>query len=198
MEQLEKIAKKYNLRYENCPDLVGYETSEILFGQNDSGYWHPWLTRTGQSISISTDPLIRLTSSNPDITMESAIKFVAGINKWSKQYDYIFPLQTLIPFYEWNKIKKNSRNNLKVELGDITLSKKLVKQMEDFEYREEIIRCISDYKICRWGKKKKKKRQDNDCNFCLENEIRDSFETSRGILKIKTESNRSSTYIRLL
>lgn len=79
--------------------------------------------------------------------MESAIKFVAGINKWSKQYDYIFPLQTLIPFYEWNKIKKNSRNNLKVELGDITLSKKLVKQMEDFEYREEIIRCISDYKI---------------------------------------------------
>ena len=43
-----------------------------------------------------------------------------------------------------------------------------------------------------------RKRQDNDCNFCLENEIRDSFETSRGILKIKTESNRSSTYIRLL
>lgn len=198
MEQLEKIAKKYNLRYENWSDLVGYETGEILFGQNDSGYWHPWLTRTAQSISISTEPLIRLTNSNPDITMESAIKFVAGINKWSKQYDYIFPLQTLIPFYEWNKIKKNSRNNLKVELGDITLSKKLVKQMEDFEYREEIIRCISDYKICRWGNTDEKKRQDNDCNFCLENEIRDSFETSRGILKIKTESNRSSTYIRLL
>ena len=198
MEQLEKIAKKYNLRYKNWSDLVGYETGEILFGQNDSGYWHPWLTRTAQSISISTEPLIRLTNSNPDITMESAIKFVAGINKWSKQYDYIFPLQTLIPFYEWNKIKKNSRNNLKVELGDITLSKKLVKQMEDFEYREEIIRCISDYKICRWGNTDEKKRQDNDCNFCLENEISDSFETSRGILKIKTESNRSSTYIRLL
>lgn len=38
MEQLEKIAEKYNLRYENWPDLVGYETGEILFGQNDSGY----------------------------------------------------------------------------------------------------------------------------------------------------------------
>ena len=60
MEQLEKIAEKYNLRYENWTDLVGYETGEILFGQNDSGYWHPWLTRTGQSISISTDPLIRV------------------------------------------------------------------------------------------------------------------------------------------
>ena len=58
MEQLEKIAKKYNLRYENWSDLVGYETGEILFGQNDSGYWHPWLTRTAQSISISTEPLI--------------------------------------------------------------------------------------------------------------------------------------------
>ena len=38
MEQLEKNAKNYNLRYENWPDLVGYETGEILFGQNDSGY----------------------------------------------------------------------------------------------------------------------------------------------------------------
>ena len=72
MEQLEKKEKKYNLRYENWSDLVGYETGEILFGQNDSGYWHPWLTRTAQSISISTEPLIRLTNSNPDITMESA------------------------------------------------------------------------------------------------------------------------------
>ena len=198
MEQLEKIAEKYNLRYEKWSDWVGYETGEKLFGQDDFGNWHPWLTRIGQRISMSTNPVVRLTNSNLNITMESAIKFVAGINKWTKQYDYIFPLQILIPFYEWNKIKKNSGNNLKVELGDITLSKKLVKQMEDFEYREEIIRCISDYKICRWGNTDEKKRQDNDYNFCLENEIRDSFETSRGILKIKTDSNRSATYIRLL
>lgn len=28
MEQLEKIAKKYNLRYKNWSDLVGYETGK--------------------------------------------------------------------------------------------------------------------------------------------------------------------------
>ena len=55
MEQLEKIAEKYNLRYEKWSDLVGYETGEKLLAQDASSNWHPWLTRTGQSISISTD-----------------------------------------------------------------------------------------------------------------------------------------------
>ena len=72
MEQLEKIAEKYNLRYEKWHDLVGYETGEKLFGQDNFGNWHPWLTRIGQRISMSTNPAVRLTNSNLNITMESA------------------------------------------------------------------------------------------------------------------------------
>ena len=37
MEQLEKIAEKYNLRYEKWSDLVGYETGEKLLAQDESG-----------------------------------------------------------------------------------------------------------------------------------------------------------------
>ena len=124
-EQLEKIAEKYNLRYEKWSDLVGYETGEKLLAQDASSNWHPWLTRTGQSISISTDSLIRLTNSNPDINIESALEFITEINKWAKNYNYHFPKRILIPFYEWEKIKKKSENNLKVELGNIIITKNL-------------------------------------------------------------------------
>lgn len=198
MEQLEKIAEKYNLKYEKWSDWAGYETGEKLFALDNSASWQPWLTRIGQSISISSNPKVRLTNSNPDITMESAIKFVTEINKWSKQNDQLFPLQTLIPFYEWDKIKENSGNSLKVELGNLIISKNLTEQMEDVEFREEIIRCISDYKNCRWGSTDEKRRQDNDCDMVLGAKIYDFFETSRGKLKIKTESDRSVTYIRII
>lgn len=197
MEQLEKIAKKYNLRYENCPDLVGYETGEILFGQNDSGYWHPWLTRTGQSISISTDPLLRLTNSNPDINIESALEFITE-NKWAKNYNYHFPKRILIPFYEWEKIKKKSENNLKVELGNIIITKKLVEQMDNPDYREEVIKCISDYKHCRWGTPDEEKKQDNDWAVYYGADIRDQFETSHGKIEIESLMDRSNTFIALL
>lgn len=135
MEQLEKIAEKYNLRYEKWSDLVGYETGEKLLAQDASSNWLPWLSRTGQSISISTDSLIRLTNSNPDINIESALEFITEINKWAKNYNYHFPKRILIPFYEWEKIKKKSENNLKVELGNIIITKNLVEQMDNPDYR---------------------------------------------------------------
>ena len=198
MEQLEKIAEKYNLRYEKWSDLVGYETGEKLLAQDASSNWHPWLTRTGQSISISTDSLIRLTNSNPDINIESALEFITEINKWAKNYNYHFPKRILIPFYEWEKIKKKSENNLKVELGNIIITKKLVEQMDNPDYREEIIKCISDYKHCRWGNPDEEKKQDNHWDVNYGTDIRDLFEITLGKIEIMSLMDRSNTFIDFL
>lgn len=198
MEQLEKIAEKYNLRYEKWTDLVGDETGEKLLAQDASGNWHPWLTRIGQCVSISSNPVVRLTNSNPDINIESALEFITEINKWAKNYNYHFPKRILIPFYEWEKIKKKSENSLKVELGNIIITKKLVEEMDNPDYREEIIKCISDYKHCKWGNPDEEKKQDNDWAVYYGADIRDLFETSHGKIEIMSLMDRSNTFIDFL
>lgn len=139
-----------------------------------------------------------LTNSNPDINIESALEFITEINKWAKNYNYHFQKRILIPFYEWEKIKKKSENNLKVELGNIIITKKLVEQMDNPDYREEIIKCISDYKHCRWGNPDEEKKQDNDWAVYYGADIRDLFETSHGKIEIMSLMDRSNTFIDFL
>lgn len=57
MEQLEKIAEKYNLRYEKWSDLVGYETGEKLLAQDASSNLvvYEELTLNGEKLAEHKD-----------------------------------------------------------------------------------------------------------------------------------------------
>lgn len=108
MIQLREIALKYHLKYQIRHDRSGYHTKEDLLGMDKAGNWGTWLSRDGQIINITRNPEIQLSNSNQQLSLEDTLNFTQDINNWSRQYGFLFPLKTLFPPEEFEKIAKIS------------------------------------------------------------------------------------------
>lgn len=108
MIQLREIALKYHLKYQIRHDRSGYHTKEDLLGMDKAGNWGTWLSRDGQIINITRNPEIQLFNSNQQLSLEDTLNFTQDINNWSRQYGFLFPLKTLFPPEEFEKIAKIS------------------------------------------------------------------------------------------
>lgn len=106
MTQLQGIASKYHLKYKIRHDRFGYHTREDLLGMDKAGNWGTWLSRDGQIINITRNPEIQLSNSNQQLSLEDTLNFTRDINNWSRQYGFLFPLKTLFPPEEFEKITK--------------------------------------------------------------------------------------------
>ena len=108
MIQLREIALNYHLKYQIRHDRSGYHTKEDLLGMDKAGNWGTWLSRDGQIINITRNPEIQLSNSNQQLSLEDTLNFTQDINNWSRQYGFLFPLKTLFPPEEFEKIAKIS------------------------------------------------------------------------------------------
>ena len=124
--------------------------------------------------------------------------------EWDIHYGIIHKekLPDLLRRYNLKLKKEKTLDDIQLafgrELGNIIITKKLVEQMDNPDYREEIIKCISDYKHCRWGNPDEEKKQDNDWAVYYGADIRDLFETSHGKIEIMSLMDRSNTFIDFL